>query len=643
MHYVEVLVADASYHGGEPLTYHTSPPLQKGSVVTVPLRAKQVLGIVSAVVKKPSFPTKAVIDTPSLPPMPLQTLQLMHWIHAYYPSPWGVSAQLFLPRGLPTAPLAPVTEPLVNPEVPPPLTQEQRTVLHHIAGTGTYLLHGETGSGKTRIYIELAQQALEQGRSSIVLTPEIGLTSQLEREFRKVFGAQVTIIHSGLTEATRRKIWQRLLTLNKPHIVIGARSALFSPLRNVGLIVVDEAHETAYKQDQAPYYHASRVAGKLAELHKAVNIIGSATPLVSDYFLAEQKKRPILRMTRTARTQTSPQKHKVTIVDLRERNNFSRHPSFSNQLIKAVEHTLARHEQVLLFLNRRGTARVIFCERCGWQAMCPNCDLTLVYHGDNHIVRCHSCDFKAACPTSCASCKNPAIIFKTIGTKAIADAASQLFPEAKVQRFDTDNKKSERIEQHYDAIYRGNIDIIVGTQLLAKGLDLPQLGLVGVMIADTSLSFPDFSSQERTYQLLSQVLGRVGRGHRDSQAIVQTYTPDSPLLHSTLTKDWKTFYNNELRERQRFLFPPFCHILKLSCRRASPASAQAAAKKLANQIGTTHPQIIVEGPAPSFREKTQGKYQWQLILKSKSRSKLTTIIRNLPSNWSYDIDPMNLL
>jgi primosomal protein N' (replication factor Y) len=256
---------------------------------------------------------------------------------------------------------------------------------------------------------------------------------------------------------------------------------------------------------------------------------------------------------------------------------------------------------------------------------------------------CHTCSFSTKLPNSCPECHNAEIILKSIGTKAIADDISNLFPESKIMRFDNDNKKTERIEQHYEAIHSGKVDILIGTQTLAKGLDLPKLSLVGVIIADTSLYFPDFSAGERTYQLLSQVLGRVNRGHRISRAIIQTYAPDSPVMKAVLQNDWSNFYNKELKERSQFLFPPFCHLLKLSCRRATPRSAQLTAEKFARTLSELNLRIIIEGPSPCFHEKVNNKFQWQLVIKSKNRAELLKVVSHLPSGWSYDIDPMNLL
>jgi primosomal protein N' (replication factor Y) len=643
MHYDEVLVGDATFHGGEALTYSSDAPLQAGQIVLVPLRNKKVLGVVTGTGAKPAkFAAKPVAEVPSLPLLPAELLSLVDWMRQYYPAPLGIITQLLLPKALPKKPEAATELPAVATPSLPALTGDQQKALSEITGTGMHLLHGETGTGKTRVYIELALRTLLAGKSAIILTPEIGLTSQLANDFRNVFGERVAVVHSGLTDAQRERTWQKLLEQREPMIVIGARSALFSPLRNLGLIVIDEAHETAYKQDQAPYYHAASVAAKLASLHQATLVLGSATPLVTDYAVATAKKRPIIRMTQTA-TSTTDAAKTVQVVDLRDRGSFTRSPYLSTQLLNAIKTKLQKGEQTLLFLNRRGTARIIFCEKCGWQALCPHCDLPLVYHGDEHLMRCHSCDYKTPSPMSCPECHNASIVFRSIGTKAVAEEAARLFPEARVQRFDTDNKKSERIEQHYDAVRAGGVDIIVGTQTLAKGLDLPKLALVGVIIADTSLYFPDFSAQERTYQLLSQVLGRVGRGHRDSEAVIQTYAPDSTLLKSVIEKDWDTFYSTEMSERKQFLFPPYCYVLKLTVSRASSGSAQRAADTFIAQLRNEVGGITVEGPTPSFHEKVQNKFVWQIIVKAKQRRKLLDIIHMLPSGWLHDIDPMNLL
>lgn len=640
MYFYEVWVRSNRYHGNDALTYQSSEVLSVGQLVHVPMQRETVTGFVTARVRKPSFTTKVITSVIDLPPLPGQLVQLGKWLHAYYPAPLGLVAQQLTPAFTKTAPVQGADKPAVKPIDLPPLTSEQTQALDIITAPDTYLLHGKTGSGKTRLYIELARKTLNAGQSAIILTPEISLTSQLAERFRDTFGEVVIVLHSQLTPVERRTAWQRLLTAPVPLIVIGPRSALFSPLSNVGLIVLDESHEPAYKQEQAPHYHTGRVAAKLRELHDSILVLGSATPSIGDYYLAEQRHKQIIRMQELAIAEK--QSIKTTVIDLKDHSLFPRSHYISQPLYDAIQQALNKGEQTLLYLNRRGTARVIICEHCGWQAMCPHCDVPLTYHGDAHELRCHVCNFRMSPPTVCPECKHPSIVYKTIGTKAVVDEVHKLFPQARVQRFDTDNTKAERFEQHDAAVRRGDVDILVGTQLLAKGLDLPHLSVLGVLMADTSLQMPDYTATERTYQLLSQVLGRIGRGHRAGHAFVQTYQPDSPVIQAAISGDWDGFYKRELAERKLFKFPPAYYLLKLSVRRASSAAAAKAATTLANTLRKDS-SIIIEGPAPSLHEKIAGKYQYQLVIKATERSKLVKIIANLPANWSYDIDPADLL
>lgn len=646
MPYLKILVADSTYHGKEALTYQSNSTLSIGQIVVVPLKNERVTGVVIGECPKPTFAVKMVADVPGFKPLPGQVLDLLIWMQSYYPAPLGVIAQHFLPHSfLKKTSLKISTEKpaVTKASLLPPLTIDQKKALAKIQDPGLHILHGETGTGKTRVYIELAKTKLLEGRSSIILTPEISLTSQLANEFRRALGYDVVrIIHSQLSRNTRQQLWTEILQADSPLIIIGPRSALFAPIKNVGLIVVDESHETAYKQDKAPYYHATTVSAQLALLHNAILVLGSATPLVTDYYIAEAKGRPIIPMAQIA-TENSSEKSTFLVVDRRLKEEFSRSKHLSDKLLSSIQETLNRKEQVLLFLNRRGTARIVLCEKCGWQALCPHCDLPLTYHGDTHKLICHTCSYKASNPTNCPDCSNPTIIFKSVGTKAIVDEVAKLFPGAITRRFDTDNLKVDRLETHYDAVRAGDVDILVGTQTLAKGLDLPKLGLVGVINAETSLSFPDFSATERTYQLLTQVLGRIGRGHRATQAVIQSYSPDNTLIEAAITKNWKNFYNKELAERQKFNFPPFCYLLKLTCRRSSKQSVEKTAVALKSSLAAQFPNVRIEGPVASFHEKIGDKYQWQLVVKSRSRKTLLGIIAALPANWSHDIDPTDLL
>jgi len=645
MYFYLVWVRSSRYHGAEALTYAYPKKLKAGQIIQVELQRELVLGVVSAVTAEPRFKTKEITRVFDLPVLPAHLMRLSNWLKEYYPAPLGNLAQQLLPSNFSEKQLAkPSLSDLPKPDLKqlPSLTKEQKLALKAMQDQDTYLLHGATGSGKTRLYIELAAKAIKDDKSAIILTPEISLTTQLANSFRDVFGERVIVMHSQQATSERQKAWLDCLRATEPIIVIGPRSALFSPLQKLGLIVLDESHEGAYKQEQAPQYQAGRVASYLAQITRSSLVLGSATPSISDYFLAKQKNKPIVNLKELAQTNLITDT-KVSFVDRKDHSLFNRSPFLSRELIQAIEGALKRNEQTLLYLNRRGTARLVLCENCGWQALCPHCDVPLTYHGDKHQLRCHSCNYHAPTPNKCPDCGHAEIIFKTAGTKAIVGEVERLFPKVKVARFDTDNAKAERFEQHYDAVKNGDVDILVGTQLLAKGLDLPRLSTLGILLADTSLYLPDFSAEERTYQLISQVLGRIGRGHVAGRAIIQTYHPEHPILQYAVSGDYQKFYETELKERQTYLFPPFCYLLKISVRRASIKAAEEAASKLKQEIETAGHKVRIEGPAPSFYERFQNKYQWQLVVKARQRSELLKIIAELPANCSYDIDPMDLL
>jgi primosomal protein N' (replication factor Y) len=642
MFHYYVWVRSAQYRGNQALTYESSNKLLLGTVVEVSLRKQKVPGIIIKEVPKPVFPTKPIDNILDIPALPKVTLELAVWLQKFYPSPIGVITQLFIPKTINLNKQNEYPETALVSPIQPPLTADQKLAIGHIQKPDTYILHGRTGSGKTRVYTELAAKTIKNDRSVLILSPEIGLTSQLAITFRQIFGNRVIVLHSQLTDKQRGIAWLRVLKAKSPIIVIGPRSALFSPITNLGLIVVDESHDQAYKQGQSPYYHAARVASQLSHIHQAILLFGSATPSVTDYYMALEKHKPVIHLDQLAITQY--QKHNVTIVDLKNRDQFPRVPHVSLPLIQAMTRSLERNEQSLLYLNRRGTARIMLCQKCGWQALCSRCDLPLTYHGDKHQLQCHICGYHQIPVTNCPKCGNTEIILHGFGTKAVVEEASRIFPEAHILRFDTDNLKSERLENQYQNIIDGKVDILIGTQVLAKGLDLPRLSTLGIIAADSSLYLPDYTAQERTYQLLTQVLGRIGRGHIDSQAIIQTYHPDSQLLKASLQNDWDSFYAAEIQERQRYKYPPFCHLLKLTCKRTSAVSAEKASQIVKDKLVSSGLAIQVEGPAPAFHEKVSDKYYWQLVIKAKNRSSLLSAIAEIPTNgWSYDIDPIDLL
>ncbi len=644
MNYFEVMVGSNTYHGSEALTYCFEGQIEVGTIVSVPLRRAKVSGIVIKVTSKPSFAVKPILAIQTEEPLPTSTAILASWLGQYYPSPSGTVVSQFIPSNLLKSLKIPETlHANTSPRIPlPPLSEEQRAAIAAIGASKerTSLIHGDTGTGKTRIYSELAEQCLADGKSVIVLTPEIGLTSQLADNLSHL-PAPVVVFHSGLTAAARRDLWLQVLYSKGPLVVVGPRSALFVPLRSVGLIVVDEAHDGAYKQDQSPRYNALRVAAKLAELHDSLLVFGTATPLVSEYFFLEAKHIPIIRLTENA----NGQKTTVTtkIIDGNDRSQFGRHPFLSDTLLEEIGQSLSTKRQSLVFLNRRGTARIVMCQNSDWQASCPNCDLPLTYHSDTHNMRCHTCGYHAPPLLNCPVCGSPDIVFKSIGTKAVTEALIGLFPSAVVRRFDTDNKKDERLDLHYKDVRDGNVDIVVGTQMLVKGLDLPKLAVVGVVAADSSLYFPDYTAEEQTYQLLTQVVGRVGRGHGDGTVVIQTFNPNSHTIEAAVNKDWTTFYTQQVQTRKEHRFPPYFHLLKLMVKRKSRSSAQQAATSFRTALLQEVRNIEVVGPTPAFHEKHGDFYTWQLVVRAKQRQILVDIAENLPANWSHDIDPSNLL
>ncbi len=648
MYSYEVWIRSQEYHGVKPLTYTSLNRLNAGAVVKVPLKNKATMGIVRRAAVAPRGvamkPIEAVLDNGRVT-IPTELLKLLGWLLQYYPAGSGSITQLFLPSTWPTiADIDQTSSSYLNTTYsPPPLTVEQETAVKEIHQGGSFILHGETGSGKTRVYIELIKEAFLKGKSSIVLVPEIGLTPHLMEQLSKAFSPSlIKVVHSGLTPTKRRQVWIDVLTAQHPIIVVGPRSALFSPVHNVGLVIADECHDNGYKQENAPYYHGLRVAAQLAHLHNATLVFGSATPSIADVYIATGKKVPIIRMEKSA---TNQQKNtlKPVVVNKRDKSEFTKSPFLSNSLLTLIKEQLTKKQQSLLFLNRRGSARVIACNKCGWRALCPNCELPLTLHEDIFTIRCHTCGYQSTPPTQCPECDNLDIVFFGPGTKALEKELHKLFPDASVLRFDGDNLTHERLDKHLSSIQDGKVDIIIGTQILVKGFDIPRLGLVGIVDADASLSFPDFSTEENTYQLVSQAMGRVGRGHVDGNIVVQTIEPESPVLQQAIKRDWQFFYESQLSMRQAHNFPPFTFLLKLECSRKQRKSAETAANKLKKILEEKDAKITILGPTPSFREKNQNGYTWQLVIKSPFRSELLKIIKELPSGWKYDIDPTHLL
>ena len=645
MKYYLIAPAKTFHSSDNLLTYSSETPLKIGQIVEIPLGRQSTIGIVVKNTTQPDFDTKPITKIIYEQPLPKKLVDALFWLSSYYRCPLSTVIQAALPRGITKnrrgkLPEAPNITPIDN-----PLNSAQRAAIRAIEENpaNTILLHGITGSGKTNIYIELCARTLAKNQSVILLVPEIALTSQLVRNFQQHF-KNITLLHSNLTESLRHQLWEKILTDNQPQVIIGPRSALFAPVQDLGLIIIDEAHEPAYHQEQNPKYSASLLAGKLAK-----TVLGTATPLISDYYLCKSHN-AVVEINQLA---IESDKHtSISVIDLKDRSDFTKSRILSNQLIESIKASLANHTQSMLFHNRRGTAPMTICDKCGWQALCPNCFLPLVLHADAFQMRCHTCARNFPVPTACPECKNASIHHKGFGTKLIEDELHRLFPSAKIARFDMDTDDDLKLTKIYDEVYRGDYDIIVGTQMIAKGFDFPRLTTLGIVQADAGLSLPDFSSEERTFQLITQVIGRAKRGHQNSNIFIQSFQPDHPIISLASQSDYASFYNYLVQKRQQSKLPPYSFLLKLSVtyktETATVKNVRALYKKViqtTKQLQIPENRIVVSPPMPAFHERTSTGYTWQLVIKAKSRQNLLDIFDHLPKNnyLHYDFDPISLL
>ncbi len=644
MSYYLIAPAKTFHQSDNMLTYASEEPLSPGHIVEIPLGKQTTIGIVSGKTSQPNFETKPVIRKIYETPLPPHLLKALFWITDYYRCPLSSVIQAMLPAGITKKRrnLKKIVQPSA-PSIENPLNAAQKRAIKDIesSSANTILLHGITGSGKTNVYIELAKHILVKNQSVIILVPEIALTSQLVANFRAHF-PEITLIHSAQTEAVRHHIWEKTLNSPDPQIVIGPRSALFAPVRNLGLIIIDEAHEPAYIQDQNPKYSALRLAAVMSK-----TVLGSATPLIADYYICKRHS-AITELTELAIKQD---KHaELQIVDLKNRPDFTRSQILSNQLIAEIQDSLDHNTQSMIFHNRRGTAPLTICDHCGWQALCPNCFLPLVLHADAYQMRCHTCGRHFPVPTDCPNCHNATIHHKGFGTKAIEDELYRLFPSAKIARFDADTTNGQQLSQIYDQVHSGNYDIIVGTQMIAKGFDFPKLRTLGVVQADAGLSLPDYSSEERTFQLITQVIGRANRGHQNSKIIIQTFQPDSPVIQYACAGDYSNFYKYLLQRRKQSVLPPYSFLLKLSLtyktERATTQNARKLNKKIIQFIAqNTLTNVSVTPPMPAFHERSNSGYTWDIVIKAKKRQDLLSIFDSLdkPPQLHYVFDPLSLL
>ena len=476
------------------------------------------------------------------------------------------------------------------------------------------LLHGITGSGKTEIYINLVRQALEGGSQVLYLLPEIALTTQIVHRLKKVFGASMGIYHSRFSDNERVEVWNGVLN-GKFKFVVGVRSSVFLPFDNLGLIIVDEEHDGSYKQQEpAPRYHARDAAMVLAQMHHAKVLLGSATPSVESYFQALQGRYAFVKLTKRFGEAQLP---KILIADMgRERKQKTAKGDFSGLLMRNIGDTLSKKEQVIIFQNRRGYSPMVNCEDCGWVPKCVNCAVSLTYHQYRHALVCHYCGYKESLPHNCPTCSSTRIKTVGYGTEKLEEELNLHFPDANVQRMDLDTTRSKTgYETIIGQFERGETNILVGTQMVTKGLDFDHVSLVGIFNADRMIHFPDFRAYERAYQLITQVSGRAGRRDKAGTVVIQTLSPDHPLLHTILRHNYESFFKTEIYDRHRHDYPPYTRLIEITLKHTDKKSCNTTATLLANLLRERTSGIKIFGPGEPLISKVRNKYLMTILIK----------------------------
>jgi len=538
-----------------------------------------------------------------------------------------------------------------TPTSPLPLTTAQRVACDAITAAlgkpAVFLLRGVTGSGKTEVYLQALAEARRRGKRGIVLVPEIALTPQTTDRFAARFPGKVAVLHSQLTLGEQFDEWQRIKA-GEFDVVIGARSALFAPQPDLGLIVIDEEHEWTYKQaDPVPRYHAREVAVRLAEQVGAVVVLGSATPDVETHFRSVSGEYRLLELPERVTPTVNAPLPKVQVVDMRDELKAGNHDLFSRALSAAMAEAVEAGEQVILFLNRRGSATFVQCRQCGLVMRCRRCDIALTFHAASNSLVCHQCNYRVRAPDACPRCRSPRIKFIGAGTEHVEEEVARLLPRSRRLRWDSDAASGRQAHQEILDKFRAHqADVLIGTQMVAKGLDLPEVTLVGVVNADTGLNLPDFRAGERAFQLLSQVAGRAGRGPRGGEVILQTYSPNHYAVQAAAAHDYRLFYQKEIVYRRQLGYPPFAQLASLVFTHANEERCRVEAERLKRELlagiqAKGIAGLTVIGPAPAFVHRLRGRYRWQLVLRGRELSTFLSDVP-LPRGWAVDIDPVGL-
>lgn len=658
----------------EPLTYQApaelKAQLQRGLLVDVPLGKRSVKGLLlspSVPAAEPEFVIKSIQSVDAeYQALPESFLKWIEWMAHYYLHPIGSVMTSAYPPLRKTEKqrksARPPVVPLMESSKPPDLTEEQKQVISEIQKSprfSTHLLFGVTGSGKTEVYLHLLEEVLKSGKQGLVLVPEISLTPQLVNRFAARFGDQIAVLHSQLTDRERTNQWWDIVEGRKK-ILIGARSALFCPLQNLGIILVDEEHEPSYKQDEKLKYHGRDAAVMLAKYADCPIVLGSATPSLESWKNAIDGRYHLHRMHKRVENRALPD---VEIVDLRTQEKNPDLPYWLSQpLFLAIAESLEKKEQVALFLNRRGIAPLVLCPACGYTHQCPNCDINLTLHGRSHLV-CHYCDYHEDFKLSCPSCKEGELTPVGLGTELVEQDIQRLFPEARLARADRDEIQNRvELEELIENMEKGEIDILVGTQMIAKGLDFPKLNLVGLCLADIGFNLPDFRCTERSFQLITQVSGRAGRhvkpGEQPGKVLVQTFNPDHPSLQFAKTHDFENFATQELQHREPLAYPPIGKLTSFRIQGTQLGRVEETSRLLAlrcRELKARHSiyeALEVLGPAEAPLAKLRGQFRYHLLIKGKDFRHLNAFCHQVlgDQKWmppgvriSVDVDPLHLL
>ncbi|MFT7184633.1 MAG: primosomal protein N' (replication factor Y) [Oceanicoccus sp.] len=645
--YAEVLVNHAYARRRERLTYEVpqGTKIEEGTGVMIPFQKTEKAGLVLRTHnERPEFETRMITGTlDSYRLLVDWQLKLSDWIAEHYFCSKYDSTRLMLPKNIWRKPTSRVTKFKTfkgeKSKERHELTEKQAEIVKEIIEKKhpVSLVHGVTGAGKTEIYRHLIEKAIERGEQASLLVPEISLTPQLLAYFQGHF-ENIAVLHSRVSDGQRAAAWREIREGNI-QLVIGSRSSLFSPFKNLGVIIMDEEHEWSYKQDSSPRYHAREVAQKMVELTGAQLILGSATPTIETMYKAQSGEFAYFHMNERISGTELP---KVHIVDMCHELRAKNYSVLSYQLEEKVRAALAAKEQIILFLNRRGSASATICRDCGDAIECNNCDVKLTYHArkfKHKTLVCHHCGVIQMLPETCPSCKSTKIKHIGVGTEKVEEELKALFPNANIARADRDTmSKKDSYQDLHERLHSKEIDILIGTQMIGKGFDIAGVSLVGVILADLGLHIPDFRSNERNFQLLTQVAGRSGRREKQGEVVIQTYSTGHPSILFSQNHDYLGFYEQEISSREMLKYPPFGKIIKLLFSDPSKEVCQAAANKLIAKLESEDHQVYA---APALIPRIHNKYHWNILIQGPDPR---TLIKNLDAKaldgWRIDVDPV---